>query len=176
MDNQLLVSLSEKYGSPLYVYDAEKIISQYNRIINAFSSVKSLKLNYAVKANSNVSILKLFKKLNSGIDTVSIQEVKLGLYAGFEPSQIIYTPNGVSMEEIEKVENALKKIFGLLAVCLGEAGNEIIRKKQLIISFLLSHASNEIHDFSPRPCGVKPSLASFCGVGFFQDRNISEFT
>lgn len=102
MDNQLLVSLSEKYGSPLYVYDAEKIISQYNRIINAFSSVKSLKLNYAVKANSNVSILKLFKKLNSGIDTVSIQEVKLGLEAGFLPEEIIFTPNGVSLQEIEE--------------------------------------------------------------------------
>ena len=102
MDNQLLVSLSEKYGSPLYVYNAEKIISQYNRIINAFSSVKSLKLNYAVKANSNISILKLFKKLNSGIDTVSIQEVKLGLEAGFLPEEIIFTPNGVSLQEIEE--------------------------------------------------------------------------
>ncbi len=103
MDNQLLVSLSEKYGSPLYVYDAEKISTQYNRIINAFSTVKSLKLNYAVKANSNISILKLFKKLNSGIDTVSIQEVKLGLEAGFVPENIIFTPNGVSLKEIEDV-------------------------------------------------------------------------
>jgi diaminopimelate decarboxylase len=103
MDNQLLVSLSEKYGSPLYVYDAEKIISQYNRITTAFSSVKSLKLNYAVKANSNISILKLFKKLNSGIDTVSKQEVKLGLKAGFAPENIIFTPNGVSLQEIEEV-------------------------------------------------------------------------
>jgi len=103
MDNQLLVSLSEKYGSPLYVYDAEKISTQYNRIINAFSTVKSLKLNYAVKANSNISILKLFKKLNSGIDTVSIQEVKLGLEAGFAPENIIFTPNGVSLKEIEDV-------------------------------------------------------------------------
>lgn len=103
MDNQLLVSLSEKYGSPLYVYDAEKIISQYNRITNAFSSIKSLKLNYAVKANSNISILKLFKKLNAGVDTVSIQEVKLGLEAGFAPEDIIFTPNGVSLNEIEEV-------------------------------------------------------------------------
>ena len=103
MDNQLLVSLSEKYGSPLYVYNAEKITSQYNQIINAFKGVKSLKLNYAVKANTNVSILKLFKKLNSGIDTVSIQEVKLGLTAGFAPEAIIFTPNGVSLEEIEEV-------------------------------------------------------------------------
>ncbi|WP_299527438.1 diaminopimelate decarboxylase [uncultured Lutibacter sp.] len=101
MDNQLLVSLTEKYGSPLYVYDAEKISSQYNRLTEAFSTVKSLKLNYAVKANSNISILKLFRKLNSGIDTVSIQEVKLGLEAGFAPENIIFTPNGVSLQEIE---------------------------------------------------------------------------
>ncbi len=103
MDNQLLVSLSEKYGSPLYVYNAEKISSQYNRIINAFEGVKKLKLNYAVKANTNISILKLFKKLNAGVDTVSIQEVKLGLTAGFAPENIIFTPNGVSLEEIEEV-------------------------------------------------------------------------
>ncbi len=105
MNNQLLVSLTEKYGSPLYVYDAEKIISQYNRLTSAFSAVKNLKLNYAVKANSNVSILKLFKKLNSGIDTVSFQEVKLGLEAGFAPENIIFTPNGVSLKEIEQVAN-----------------------------------------------------------------------
>jgi diaminopimelate decarboxylase len=105
MDNQLLVSLTEKYGSPLYAYDAEKIVAQYNRIISAFSAVKSLKLNYAVKANSNISILKLFKKLNSGIDTVSIQEVKLGLEAGYSSEDIIFTPNGVSLQEIELAAN-----------------------------------------------------------------------
>lgn len=102
MESQLLVSLAEKYGSPLYVYNAEKMESQYNRITAAFSSVKNLKLNYAVKANSNISILKFFKKLNSGIDTVSIQEVLLGLEAGFAPENIIFTPNGVSLEEIEE--------------------------------------------------------------------------
>lgn len=105
MDNQLLVSLAEKYGSPLYVYDAEKIISQYNRITNAFSTVKNLKLNYAVKANSNISILKLLKKLNSGIDTVSVQEIRLALEAGFKPEKIIFTPNGVSLSEIEQAAN-----------------------------------------------------------------------
>ena len=103
MNDQLLISLTEKYGSPLYVYDAEKISSQYHRITNAFSPVKHLKLNYAVKANTNISILKLFRKLNSGIDTVSIQEVQLGLKAGFNPDDIIFTPNGVSLEEIEEV-------------------------------------------------------------------------
>ncbi len=103
MENQLLVSLSKKYGGPLYVYNADTIISQYNRIVEAFSSVENLKLNYAVKANSNISILKLFNKLQSGIDTVSIQEVQLGLEAGFSPKDIIFTPNGVSLNELEEV-------------------------------------------------------------------------
>jgi diaminopimelate decarboxylase len=103
MNNEALVALSEKYGSPLYVYDTEKITSQYNRLINAFSSVKSIKLNYATKALSNINILKVFNQLNAGLDTVSIQEVQLGLAAGFSPQDIIFTPNGVSLEEIEEV-------------------------------------------------------------------------
>jgi diaminopimelate decarboxylase len=98
-----LLQLAATYGSPLYVYDTEKIISQYNSIINAFANVKNVKINYAVKALSNISILKVFKQLNSGLDTVSIQEVKLGLLASFDPKDIIFTPNGVSIEEIEKV-------------------------------------------------------------------------
>ena len=103
MQASQLVKLSEEFGSPLYVYDAEKIQSQYNRLTSAFSKVERLRLNYAVKALSNVAILQLLKGMGSNIDTVSIQEVQLGLHAGFEPSQIIYTPNGVSFEEIEEV-------------------------------------------------------------------------
>ncbi|MFD1063428.1 diaminopimelate decarboxylase [Winogradskyella litorisediminis] len=101
--NTQLLKIAEEFGSPIYVYDSAKIISQYNRLQNAFSSVNSLKLNYAAKALSNISILKLFKSLDSGLDTVSIQEVKLGLKAGFAPESIIFTPNGVSLQEIEAV-------------------------------------------------------------------------
>ncbi|MFC2634329.1 MAG: diaminopimelate decarboxylase, partial [Capnocytophaga granulosa] len=79
-----------------------KIRSQYERLIKAFAAVPSLRINYAMKALSNGSILKLMRKLGAGLDTVSIQEVKLGLHAGFAPEQIIFTPNGVSMEEIEE--------------------------------------------------------------------------
>ncbi|RSC93162.1 diaminopimelate decarboxylase [Tenacibaculum singaporense] len=103
MNRQDLLKLADKYQSPLYVYDTEKIISQYKKITSAFSKVKNVKINYAVKALSNINILKVFNKLNSGLDTVSIQEVKLGLLAGFEPHEIIYTPNGVSLQEIEEV-------------------------------------------------------------------------
>ncbi|MEM1326826.1 MAG: diaminopimelate decarboxylase [Bacteroidota bacterium] len=93
--------LAEKYGCPLYVYDSAVMRRQYERLEHAFN-VKQLKLNYACKANTNLSILKLFKRWGAGLDTVSVQEVELGLKAGFKASEIIYTPNCVSLEEISK--------------------------------------------------------------------------
>ena len=102
MEVKYLLSIAHTYGSPVYVYDANKISAQYERLTKAFAAVPSLRINYAMKALSNVSILKLMRKLGAGLDTVSIQEVKLGLHAGFAPEQIIFTPNGVSMEEIEE--------------------------------------------------------------------------
>ena len=102
MEIKDLLSIAYTYGCPVYVYDAYKIRSQYERLIKAFAAVPSLRINYAMKALSNGSILKLMRKLGAGLDTVSIQEVKLGLHAGFAPEQIIFTPNGVSMEEIEE--------------------------------------------------------------------------
>jgi len=98
-----LLNIAEEFGSPLYVYDSEKIISQYQRLTSAFRQVSNLRLNYAVKALSNVAILKLMNSLSAGLDTVSIQEVRLGLQAGVAPEKIIFTPNGVSLEEIEEV-------------------------------------------------------------------------
>jgi len=93
----------EPWGLKLFVYDVAKIQSQYQRLVNAFSEVEKLKINYACKALSNVSVLKLMQNMGSGLDTVSIQEVLLGLRAGFKPTDIIFTPNGVSLEEIETV-------------------------------------------------------------------------
>lgn len=103
MKSNELLTIATEFGSPIYVYDAAKIQTQYERLTRAFSSITSIRINYAAKALSNVSILKLLKKMGSGLDTVSIQEVKLGLYAGFPAESIIYTPNGVSMDEIEAV-------------------------------------------------------------------------
>ncbi len=98
-----LVQLAETFGAPLYVYDAEKIATQYNRLTKAFSKVENLRINYAMKALSNLSILQLLKNMGSGLDTVSIQEVLLGLHTGYEADKIFFTPNGVSLEEIEAV-------------------------------------------------------------------------
>jgi diaminopimelate decarboxylase len=97
-----LIQLAEQFGTPLYVYDAGKITSQHQRLKNAFSKVSDLRINYAVKALSNVAVLQLMKNIGCGLDTVSIQEVLLGLHVGFPPEKIIYTPNGVSFEEIEE--------------------------------------------------------------------------
>ncbi len=97
-----LLEISRQFGAPLYVYDADKIESQYKRLTSAFSKVKELRINYAVKALSNIAILQLLKKFGAGLDTVSLQEVQLGIHAGFPVNKIIYTPNGVSFEELEE--------------------------------------------------------------------------
>ncbi len=102
MNREYLFALANKYGSPLYVYDAEKIISQYRSMENAFQASKKLKINYATKALSNISVLKLINSLGGNLDCVSIQEVKLGLKAGFEPHRLSFTPSGVSIGELDK--------------------------------------------------------------------------
>ncbi|MEL6140475.1 MAG: diaminopimelate decarboxylase, partial [Bacteroidota bacterium] len=94
------LALVQAHGAPLYVYDGEMMRQQYQRMTTAFAKVKRLKINYACKALTNINVLRLFRSLGSGLDTVSIQEVELGLMAGFAPHDIIYTPNCVSFEEV----------------------------------------------------------------------------
>ncbi len=91
----------ETYGAPVYVYDFSRIKHQYSKISKAFNTDR-LRINYACKANTNINVLKYLRSLGSGLDTVSIQEVRLGLMAGFEPHQILYTPNCVSMTELRE--------------------------------------------------------------------------
>jgi diaminopimelate decarboxylase len=94
------LDLVEKYGTPLYVYDTAIIKQQYRRMTTAFT-VPSLKINYACKANSNINILRFLKDLGAGLDAVSVQEVELGIKAGFRPETIMFTPNSVALDEIE---------------------------------------------------------------------------
>ena len=97
-----LLSLTEEFGAPLYVYDSAVMKRQYERITRAFGGVNRLRINYACKALPNVNVLRLFRGWGSGLDTVSIQEVELGLRAGFDPHDIIFTPNCVSIDEINE--------------------------------------------------------------------------
>lgn len=96
-----LESIANQFGTPIYVYDGEKITQQVKALQSAFSGAP-LKLKYATKALSNINILKLIRKAGAGVDAVSIEEVKLGLLAGFDGSEIMYTPNCVSFEEIQE--------------------------------------------------------------------------
>ena len=84
IDEISVTGLADKHGSPLYIYDSAVMIKQYQKITEAFKSSR-VKINYACKALTNINVLKLFKGLGSGLDAVSIQEVELGLKAGFAP-------------------------------------------------------------------------------------------
>lgn len=100
-----LLAVCQEFDTPVYVYDAAKIVSQYNRLVNAFEGT-NIKIKYALKALNNINVLKLLKKQGCGLDAVSIQEVQLGLRAGFEPSEILFTPNCVSIDEIKQAVEA----------------------------------------------------------------------
>jgi len=95
-----VLDICEEFDTPLYVYDFAKMKQQYSRLTSAFKGTK-LKILYACKALTNLSVLRYFKKLGAGLDCVSIQEVRLGLKAGFKPSDIHYTPNCVGFQEIQ---------------------------------------------------------------------------
>ncbi len=98
---QDVLSICEEFGTPLYLYDGDKIVSQYNHLMEAFKPLE-IKIKYACKALTNLNVLRLLKEHGSGLDTVSIQEVELGLIAGFKPEDILYTPNCVSFDEIKR--------------------------------------------------------------------------
>ena len=98
---QILKEIANTYGTPVYVYHRQKIEEKYSTLTQAFKG-QDVKFFYACKALSNLNILKIVKKMGAGLDTVSINEVLLGLKAGFEPHEILYTPNCVNFEEIKQ--------------------------------------------------------------------------
>jgi diaminopimelate decarboxylase len=96
-----VTAIAAQFGTPLYVYDAEKIVSQFNTLRMVFSNA-DVKIKYAIKALSNLSILKLLHKHGAGADAVSIQEAHLALKAGFSPDEIMFSPNCADFSEIEE--------------------------------------------------------------------------
>ena len=104
LTNEILTAIAQQYGTPLYVYDAGKIEEQYHRLTEAFSGTRP-RFYYAAKSLTNINILKLMHSLGAGADTVSINEVKLALRAGFTPNQVLFTPNCVAFEELEEARS-----------------------------------------------------------------------
>lgn len=96
-----LLQAAEHFGTPLYVYHAEKIQEQYNRLTTAFRD-SNVVFYYACKALTNINILRYIHSLGANADCSSINEVKLALYAGFPPARVLYTSNGIAFDEIEE--------------------------------------------------------------------------
>ena len=96
-----LKEAAQTYGTPLYVYHAEKMVDQYKSLLTHFSN-KSVCFFYACKALTNIHVLEVFKKAGCNIDCSSINEVKLAIHVGFDPSNILYTSNSVDFEEIKE--------------------------------------------------------------------------
>jgi len=94
-----LLPIAQQFETPLYVYHADIIERQYKRLVNAFD-VPKLELHYACKANTNLEVLRFMRSLGAGLDCVSLNEVRIGLKAGFAEEDILYTPNGVSLAEM----------------------------------------------------------------------------
>jgi len=102
LSRQQLIDIATQFGTPVYVYHAEKIKEQYAKLVSAFSSLDT-RFFYACKALTNINILKYINSLGCGIDCSSVNEVKLAVHAGIPKEQILYTSNGISFEEIDEV-------------------------------------------------------------------------
>jgi len=101
LSTEQLLQAANEFGTPLYVYHAEKIKEQFQKLTTAFSALDT-KFFYASKALTNINVLRYVKEINCNIDCSSINEVKLALHAGFEPQRILYTSNGIAFSEIEE--------------------------------------------------------------------------
>jgi diaminopimelate decarboxylase len=167
IQNINLIDICREFGTPLYVYDANTIVEKIRVLQEAFAGLP-LKLKYAAKALTNISILKLMKQQGIGLDVVSIQEARLGLMAGFRPGEIRYTPNGVSSEEMEEavelgiginIDNIpmleyLGKKYGALVPCgirlnphIVAGGNAKIQVGHIHSKFGISVSQiNEVHE------------------------------
>jgi diaminopimelate decarboxylase len=100
LSNQQLIDIAKEFGTPVYIYHAERIAEQYEKLKTAFKGGDA-RFFYACKSLTNINILKWMKQIGASLDCVSINELKLGLKAGFAPQEILYTPNCVDFEEIE---------------------------------------------------------------------------
>jgi len=103
LSHSQLIALAEQFGTPLYVYHAEKIKQQYEKLTTAFKQSNTV-FFYACKALTNINILKYIKSLGANVDCSSINEVKLAIHAGFTPDRILYTSNGIAFSEIEEAK------------------------------------------------------------------------
>jgi diaminopimelate decarboxylase len=104
----VLKDIAKEFGAPVYVYDRSSIVNHYDTLKQAFAPI-AIKVKYACKALNNTAILKLLKKQGCGLDTASINEVLLGLRAGFEPAEVlIYYGKSQLLRKRETMEDLIR--------------------------------------------------------------------
>ncbi len=104
-----LTQIANQFGTPVYVYSADNIATQYSKLTNAFAN-NDVVFFYACKALTNINVLRYVKSIGASVDCSSINEVKLALHAGFQPANVLYTSNGIDFSEIEEAKNLGVKI------------------------------------------------------------------
>src|SRR4029079_6724595 len=102
LSGEYLVQLANQYGTPLYVYHAEKIKLQFQRLTSAFEGTDAT-FFYACKALTNVNVLRYIQSIGCNVDCSSSNEVMLAMHAGFSPDRVLYTSNNISFDELEEV-------------------------------------------------------------------------
>lgn len=103
LTQEQLIAIADEFGTPVYIYHAERIAEQYKKLKKAFSNCNA-RFFYACKSLTNLNVLKYIQSISASLDCVSINEVKLGLLAGFDKKDILYTPNCVDFEEVVEVK------------------------------------------------------------------------
>jgi len=104
LSHNQLAAIADEFGTPVYVYHAEKIAAQYQKLKDAFAG-QDVVFFYASKALTNINVLRYIKSLGANVDCSSVNEVKLALHAGFPAQKILYTSNGIAFDEIEEAKN-----------------------------------------------------------------------
>jgi diaminopimelate decarboxylase len=138
----LLRDLAEEYGTPLYIYSKSQILDNFNAINGAFGDIDHVTC-FALKANSNPTILKSLADAGAGADVVSGGELYLALHAGFKPDKITYA--GVGKRE-DEIEYALReKIFAISV--------ESIQELQLV-----SRVANRLEATAPVSVRINPDI------------------
>lgn len=99
--------LAQTYGCPLYVYDGDRIRQKFHRFKEAFCGrYPKVKVHYALKANTNLSIVSLLKHAGAEAECISMGEIKIALQLGFRGEEILFTSSSKSPEELEFAVNS----------------------------------------------------------------------
>ena len=102
VENVSFKTLASTYGTPCYIYSKKYLVEQFSDYKNAFKGYPQTIICYSVKANSNLSILKVFKEMGSGFDIVSGGELERVIAIGANPKKVVFSGVAKSNEEVKK--------------------------------------------------------------------------